>query len=108
MAGRAKDTKKRAVLKKLLKTVKGRDLSDRDVAAACGCSRALVKAVRSELIGSGLHPPVTSVKGTGERSIYKAGAAARGGYVYDESGQIVREVIYAGRKAAKGKGRAGV
>lgn len=99
MAG-VKDTKKRAVLKKFLKLKKHHELTDRDVAKQCECSRALVKVVRCELIAAGLHPPITHDQQTG-RPAYRPGASARGGYVYDEAGRVVREHAYLSRKAAR-------
>jgi|SRR5580704_4579260 hypothetical protein len=99
MAG-AKDLKKRAVVRKLLKLKRGQQMSDREAAAECDCSRALVKAVRLEMIAAAEHPAVSEDPWTG-RSMYKAGGSVRGGYVYDDQGQVVREKVWERRRRTK-------
>jgi hypothetical protein len=88
MAG-AKDYRKRTWVRKHLQTKDGRTSSDRKVAEAFAVSRALVKAVRVELIASGLHPTVKSVKFAAGRDLYQPGQTARGGYVFTHEGKIV-------------------
>ncbi len=105
MAG-VKDQKKRLILKKLLRLKANRDKSDRDIATEAGVSRALVKAVRTEMIAAGLLPKYERPEGGNvRRDAYQPGASARGGYVYDDKGNVVREVDWVlthgrGRKRA--------
>lgn len=106
MAG-TKDFAKRSLVRKLLKTKRGREMSDREAGRELGYSRALVTAVRLELIAAGLHPPVTGRKYAGDREIYRPGASARGGYVHNGQGQIIRDSLWKSRqRSGSGHSRA--
>jgi hypothetical protein len=83
---------------------------DRDIALKASVSRALVKAVRTELSSAGELPKYERPEGgTVRTDAYKPGASARGGYVYDDKGNVVREVDWVlthgrGRKRAETSG----
>ncbi|AWM38694.1 hypothetical protein GobsT_31170 [Gemmata obscuriglobus] len=77
-------------VRKFLRSKKNQSLSDRDVAKECGCSRPVVKSVRLEMIAAGLHEPISERTQGGHDPVYKPGAVARGGYVYDADGNTVR------------------
>jgi len=64
-------------------------------------SRQLVAAVRREMIAEGVHPARMEIVRKFDHAAmapahtydwvgYQPGASARGGYVYDENGQIIR------------------
>ena len=111
MAG-VPDLKKRADLKKLLALKRWQGESDRAVAAAAKCSKNLVAQVRRQMIAAGVIPE----RGRRDRETgvsvgwpgYRPGASVRGGYVYDEAGRPVRDVVWlkrrAGRRKATGRG----
>src|SRR5262245_18597868 len=93
MAG-VQDSKMRAAVRKLLSLKRWQESSDRAVAAAARCSKNLVAEVRRQMIAAGLAP--ARERQDGETGVhagwagYRPGTAARGGYVYDESGRAVR------------------
>lgn len=99
MAGRAQDTAKRNMLRVVLASDEFKDASDRDIATAMGCSKGLVGAVRRQMIAAGEIKPPTGLKHV-YFEVYKAGQSARGGYVYDANGHVVREDVWK-RKQAK-------
>lgn len=76
----------------MLRTREGRAMSDRAVAREVGCHKIIVREVRSELIAAGRLP---------RNPRYRAGAAGRGGYVFDASGRMVREVVWLEAEAEK-------
>lgn len=103
MAG-MKDMKKRAAARKLLKLKKWQAKSDREVAAEAGVNRSIVTAVRREMIAVGEHPDFHAGERNGTRpGDYQPGAAVRGGYVFDEQGRSVREIVWMKRQAARKK-----
>lgn len=71
----------RRLLRVWLLTDDARELSDTKAAAEVGCHRLIVTEVRRQLIAAGKLPA---------RPEYKAGGAARGGYVWDARGRMVR------------------
>jgi hypothetical protein len=102
MAG-AKDMKKRAAVRKLLKLKKWQAESDRSVSTEAKVSRTLVTAVRLEMIALGEHPRIEEGRPGFRSDAYQPGASARGGYVFDEQGRTVREVVWMKRQAARKK-----
>ena len=100
MSGSAKDMKKRAIVRKMLKAKRWQVESDRSVAAEAEVGRGLVTMVRREMIGLGEHPqwePRGSIQSS--RDHYKPGQSARGGYVFDEAGKVIREIVWLKRQA---------
>lgn len=103
MAGRAQDVAKRKLLRIALLSDEYKRASDRDVAKDFDCSKGLVGAVRREMIATGeIEPPESSRRFAPEEQ-YQPGQSARGGYVYDERGQVIRDTEWKRRlaKAAK-------
>ena len=99
MAGRAQDGAKRKMLRIALLSEEYKDASDRDVAKDFGCSKGLVGAVRREMIAQGeIEPPKSSRRFTSEEQ-YQPGQSARGGYVYDERGKVIRDIEWKKRQA---------
>lgn len=103
------DTEKRARVRKILSTKEGQQASDREVARQAEVSRTVVETVRRQMIASGQHPPKTfrpvSRGDKVKERVYKAGSPARGGYVYDENGNTVRETVWLERQKAKKSGK---
>ena len=95
MAG-TPDFRKRNEIRKKLKFKKYQEMSDREFARVEKCSKALVKAVRSELIASGVHPN-DRTRSDGSPA-YQPGASVRGGYVWDDHGKAVRDVVWKARQ----------
>ena len=97
------NTKKRAKVRKMLRSKCWQESSDRALAQAAEVSKNFVAQVRRELIGLGMHPP-RDEEGDA-RYKYKPGAAARGGYVYGEDGRVIRETEWLRQQAAKKKAK---
>lgn len=95
-----RDNQKRSAVRKLLRAKRWQEASDRAVALETGASRAMVGAVRRQMIAAGTHPPRNEDRplldagkiARGYIRAYKLGAVARGGYVYGRDGRMVREV----------------
>lgn len=98
----ARDEAKRAAVRKLLKTRRGREMSDREAARELGCGRYLVGSVRRELIFAGLHPAVEPSEidppSCPRSRMYRPGTSVRGGYVYDERGAVVPKDVWERRQ----------
>ncbi len=88
-------------VRRFLRTKRGQEASDRAVATQFECSRQTVKKIRIALIAAGLHPSVQTRKGRGDNPMYKPGASANGGYVFDENGKVIRELEWYLRQQAK-------
>lgn len=92
MAGSVKDPVVRRVVRQILLSKEGPRLSDREVARRAECHKLIVREVRTALISQGKHPPF---------SRYRAGAAARGGYVFNRNGTIIPEADWLIDEATK-------
>lgn len=109
MPGGKPDPAKRANVRRLLLTQSGQEMSDSEAARQCGVSKILVGTVRREMIAAGLHPAGprhVAHGGPGGMTQYIPGAKVRGGYVFDEKGQIVTELEWLQRLDAEPKLRA--
>lgn len=98
----------RATVRKLLKQKRWQRAGNREVAAAAGCGKFLVGSVRRELIAAGLHPvpePGENVSARIADRMYKPGTSVRGGYVYGEHGEVLREIVWLERQKRKGRSR---
>lgn len=104
MAG-VRSLTKRGNVRRFLLTKEGQKSSDREAGVIVGVSKTLIATVRRELIAAGLHPNrrEQGIPHTGDRPIYQPGSAARGGYVYDERGQVIREAVWQARQRKKSK-----
>lgn len=102
-----RDEGKRAAVRKLLRTRRGRKMSDREAAAEAGVGRFLVKSVRMELIGLGLierPEPGEFVGEVAAAKMYRPGTSSRGGYVLDEHGRSVQRHEWEKRQRRKDRG----
>lgn len=102
----------RVLLVQMFRAKKWQEASDRAVAGKAGCNRCIVRQVRARLIAEGRHPPKNADQPRldddgkpiqGFIPAYKPGAVARGGYVYDETGKVVRETVWLKRQAVRKK-----
>lgn len=100
MAGYPDNTKRNNVRRYLL-TREGRKQSDNEVARQVGVSKVLVAGVRRQLIVAGLLPIPPRSKFLGSRKVYQPGGSARGGYVFDERGQVVQKTEWIERQASR-------
>ncbi len=104
MAG-VPDLKKRAAVRAVLLLPKFQALGDRAVAVTLGVSKHLVTSVRRRMIFEGVHPPRTHYLSAAGNEVewagYQPGSPARGGYVYDGRGNVVREDEWKAARAAE-------
>lgn len=91
-------------IRRLLRSKKWQEASDREISKEVGCARQVVKRVRMSLIAAGKHPSVQTRKGRGENPMYQPGQAASGGWVWDENGKMVRELEWYLKQQKKRKG----
>lgn len=104
MAGHP-DKEKRRKVRKYLLTKAGQRTTDRGAAKELGVSKNFVASIRRQLLADGLvpFPDAEDLKYLGHREVFKPGATARGGYVYDERGRVVEKAYYLAKQAAKSK-----
>lgn len=101
-----RDELKRAKVRRMLRARKWQEASDRMLSAEAGVGRFLVRSVRAEMLAAGLiqPPPAQPQNGYTEEqaaAAYRPGAAARGGYVFDENGKVVLKAEWLRHRRAK-------
>lgn len=101
MAG-VKDLKKRSIIRKMLRLEKWQKESNCRIAAEAGVSVNLVAEVRRQMIAQGACAPPARHNHPNWTG-YKPGASARGGYVFDEEGKVIREAVWLKMQATRRK-----
>lgn len=80
------------------------EASDRDIAKAAGCSKGVVRRVRTGLIAAGIVPQPPAHFG---KTHQKKPVHIRGGYLLLPSGRVVNELDYLKAKAKRKAKRPG-
>lgn len=97
------DNTKRARVRKYLMRKGAQKESDRAIARALGYSKVLIASVRRQLAADGVIPWPEPDKHLGNRSAFKPGASARGGYVFDDRGRVVQKAVWIEQQEQKAR-----